>query len=217
MSSFLGRTGNNIRVVLDYAKQSPSVLLLDEFDAIAKRRDDVTEIGELKRLVTVLLQEIDEWPSEGLLIAATNHPELLDPAVWRRFDHVLEFPLPSRRDVRDVLGRLTNGELDDSALEAFSAIFLGKSFSDISRELSRARRHAVLSGERLEVALRNVVAHLSREASKEEQIGYAKYLDNGKRSQREISELTGISRPTLRKYGIALRRDEEDSNHGTNQ
>jgi len=65
MSSFLGRTGNNVRHVLDYAKGTPCVLLLDEFDAIAKRRDDGTEVGELKRLVTVLLQEIDDWPPGG--------------------------------------------------------------------------------------------------------------------------------------------------------
>ena len=91
----LGRTGANLRQVLDYAKQTPGVLLLDELDAVAKRRDDDAEIGELKRLVTVLLQEIDDWPPGNLLLAATNHPELLDPAAWRRFEAVLEFePLP---------------------------------------------------------------------------------------------------------------------------
>jgi len=95
MSSFLGKTGSNIRVVLDFARRQPCVLLLDEFDAITKRRDDSAEIGELKRLVTVLIQAIDEWPADGLLVAATNHPELLDPAIWRRFDRVVEFPLPT--------------------------------------------------------------------------------------------------------------------------
>src|SRR5579859_4696802 len=73
MSSFLGRTGNNVRNIIDYAKSTPCVFLIDEFDAIAKRRDDQIEVGELKRLVTVLLQSIDEWPPSGLLIAATNH------------------------------------------------------------------------------------------------------------------------------------------------
>ena len=94
MSSYLGRTGSNIRHVLDYAKGVDGVLLLDELDAIAKRRDDATDVGELKRLVTVLLQEIDDWPSSGLLIAATNHPGLLDPAVWRRFELRVSFPMP---------------------------------------------------------------------------------------------------------------------------
>src|SRR3569833_1331647 len=91
MSSYLGRTGNNVRNLLDYAKGVPCVLLLDEFDSIAKRRDDDSDIGELKRLVTVLLQEIDNWPNSGLLIAATNHEELLDSAVWRRFEVVFVF------------------------------------------------------------------------------------------------------------------------------
>ncbi|MEO0857735.1 MAG: ATP-binding protein, partial [Bacteroidota bacterium] len=90
MSSYLGKTGSNLRSVLDYAAKTPCLLLLDEFDAIAKRRGDDVELGELKRLVTVLLQSVDEWPAHGLLVAATNHPELLDPAVWRRFDIVLE-------------------------------------------------------------------------------------------------------------------------------
>ena len=100
MSSFLGRTGANVRHVLDYAKSVDGVLLLDELDAIAKRRDDVTDVGELKRLVTVLLQEIDDWPPTGLLIAATNHSDLLDPAVWRRFEMRVDFPMPGDESVR---------------------------------------------------------------------------------------------------------------------
>src|SRR3984893_12035881 len=100
MSSFLGRTGANVRHVLDYAKSVTGVLLLDELDSIAKRRDDVTDVGELKRLVTVLLQEIDDWPPSGLLIAATNHSNLLDPAVWRRFEMRVDFPMPTDDSVR---------------------------------------------------------------------------------------------------------------------
>ena len=100
MSSYLGRTGANLRHVLEYAKSIDCVLLLDELDAIAKRRDDFGEIGELKRLVTVLLQQLDDWPSTGILISATNHSKLLDPAVWRRFEQRIEFPLPEQNEVR---------------------------------------------------------------------------------------------------------------------
>ena len=106
MSSYLGRTGANLRHVLDYAKSIDCVLLLDELDAIAKRRDDAGEIGELKRLVTVLLQQLDDWPSSGLLIAATNHSDLLDPAVWRRFEQLVDFPLPNRESVHTYLHAL---------------------------------------------------------------------------------------------------------------
>ena len=118
MSSFLGRTGNNIRNVLDYAKGLDCVLLLDEFDAIAKRRDDAVEIGELKRLVTVLLQEIDEWPSSGLLLAATNHPDLLDPAVWRRFELIVEFPMPTEAEIRQAIELFLGGEAEEKGWSA---------------------------------------------------------------------------------------------------
>ena len=72
ISSFLGRTGHNLRRILDYARSSPSVLLLDEFDALGKRRDDPSDVGELKRIVNVLLVELERWPSESLLIAESN-------------------------------------------------------------------------------------------------------------------------------------------------
>src|SRR5882762_6454769 len=132
MSSFLGRTGANVRHVLDYAKSVKGVLLLDELDSIAKRRDDATDVGELKRLVTVLLQEIDDWPATGLLIAATNHADLLDPAAWRRFEMSIRFPLPSPSDVgiavEGFLGFVPN--VPRSTVKALSIALTGKSFSD---------------------------------------------------------------------------------------
>ena len=68
-------------------------------DAIAKRRDDSSEIGELKRLVTVLLQQLDDWPPNSLLISATNHSKLLDPAVWRRFEQQITIELPGTEGI----------------------------------------------------------------------------------------------------------------------
>ena len=86
VSSYLGETGTNIKKVLDYAKENDCVLFLDEFDAIAKTRTDARELGEMKRIVNVLLKELEEWPIGSIVIAATNHEELLDKAIWRRFD-----------------------------------------------------------------------------------------------------------------------------------
>lgn len=96
ISSLLGETGNNIKSVLDYAKMSNGVLFLDEFDSIAKKRDDDRDVGELKRIVNVLLKELEQWPINGIVIAATNHPELLDKAIWRRFDLKINLPMPSQ-------------------------------------------------------------------------------------------------------------------------
>ena len=80
-------------------------MLLDEFDAIAKRRDDISEVGNLKRIVNVLLKELETWPSHSVLIAATNHPDLLDQAIRRRFNVVLTLPMPGEDERAKILER----------------------------------------------------------------------------------------------------------------
>jgi SpoVK/Ycf46/Vps4 family AAA+-type ATPase len=147
MSSFLGRTGTNLRHVMDYAKSLDSVLLLDEIDVLAKRRDDQHEVGELKRLVTALLQEIDAWPSSSLLIAATNHAELLDPAAWRRFELQVAFGLPAEREVLAAVRTFLRAASPDTAVaeplqRALALLFTGQSYSDIERALTGVRRAA---------------------------------------------------------------------------
>ena len=96
ISSYLGTTAKNIRSLFEFAQKMPCVLFLDEFDAIAKARDDNNELGELKRIVNSLLQNIDTMSKDSLILAATNHQQLLDPAIWRRFDYKLEIELPDR-------------------------------------------------------------------------------------------------------------------------
>lgn len=200
MSSFLGKTGANVRHVLDYAKATSCVLFLDELDAVAKRRDDVTEIGELKRLVTVLLQEIDDWPATGLLIAATNHPDLLDPAVWRRFEMIIEFPMPSEEQVQvavqNVLGaRVPNRDL----LEVTALVLRDHSFSDIARELQRLVRDSIVSSRHIEEPLRDFVRSQVGQATLEKRKTIASCLINAGFTQRETHEWTRVHRDTLRK------------------
>lgn len=103
VSSYLGTSGRNIAAVFDYARSGKCVLLLDEFDAIAKRRDDAADIGELKRVVNVILLELDKWPDSSLLVAATNHAQLLDSAIDRRFDRSVEVPVPQAEQRRAIL------------------------------------------------------------------------------------------------------------------
>lgn len=201
MSSFLGRTGNNVRNVLDYAKEIKGILLLDEFDAVAKRRDDSTEIGELKRLVTVLLQEIDDWPSSGLLIAATNHPDLLDPAIWRRFEVTINFPFPSEPEILKAV-RQYFPELKNHAelpIEILSKFFSGMSFSDIERDLVRARKELILQNQSIEFQFQNIMKERSENLSKHSRLAVASELMKSGYSQRKSQELTGVSRDTIRK------------------
>lgn len=201
MSSFLGRTGNNIRVVLDFARRSPSVLLLDEFDAIAKRRDDATEVGELKRLVTVLLQAVDDWPTSGILVAATNHPELLDPAVWRRFDRIIEFPHPNAEEIAAVVMQLVGGEnSSQERIELLSVLLQGRSFADVVRVVTGTRRSAIVGGVSTALVLEQLIVDLSEKADLETKLRVAASLTASGKSQREISTITGLSRDTIRKH-----------------
>jgi len=200
MSSFLGRTGANVRHVLDYAKGVDGVLLLDELDAIAKRRDDATDVGELKRLVTVLLQEIDDWPPSGLLIAATNHSDLLDPAVWRRFEMRVEFPMPAEESVRRAIDTfLGKTPASSTWKDVLSVALRGLSYSDIEREVMQARRGAVVQGEPLESALGRLVQNRVEPLPRKERGQIAMWLTEAGISQRQVHELTGVSRDTIRK------------------
>jgi len=200
MSSFLGRTGANVRHVLDYAKGIDGVLLLDELDAIAKRRDDSTDVGELKRLVTVLLQEIDDWPATGLLIAATNHSNLLDPAVWRRFEMRVDFPMPTDESVRRAIDTFVGLKKTSPAWHEVLAVALrGLSFSDIEREVMQARRAAVIKGVPLEDALSRIVQSRMEPLPRKERGEIALWLTEAGISQRQVHELTGVSRDTIRK------------------
>ncbi|WP_416193505.1 AAA family ATPase [Nitrobacter sp. TKz-YC01] len=94
VSSFLGTTARNIGNLFTFANRYRCVLLLDEFDAIEKVRDDPQEVGEIKRVVNALLQNLDVRQNIGFTIGITNHSKLLDPAVWRRFEIQLEIPKP---------------------------------------------------------------------------------------------------------------------------
>ena len=99
IGSYLGETAARLKRVFDYARTTPCVLFFDEFDAIGKERGDVHETGEIKRVVTSLLMQIDELPSYTIFAAATNHPELLDRASWRRFQVRLNLPLPAQKEI----------------------------------------------------------------------------------------------------------------------
>lgn len=94
VSSFLGTTSRNIGSLFAFANRYRCILLLDEFDAVAKLRDDPQEVGEIKRVVNSLLQNLDARRDVGITIGITNHQNLLDPAVWRRFEVQLEIPKP---------------------------------------------------------------------------------------------------------------------------
>lgn len=203
MSSLLGKTGNNLRMVFDYAKRNEAVLLLDEIDAIAKRRSDESDVGELKRLVTAILQEVDNWPDTGLLLAATNHPELIDPALWRRFDAILTFDQANPAGVLAAIRRYLDRDIAmfEPWIGMLAAALHGQSLSDVERTILSLRRTAVLNGiapARLvtDLAMRQA-GSMDKAARRELAVSLAR---DGGMSHNQISELTGVARDTLRKY-----------------
>lgn len=151
VSSLLGSTAKNIRKVFEYAESAPCILFLDEFDAIAKARDDEHEMGELKRVINSLLQNIDAFPSSCVLIAATNHPELLDRAVWRRFQTIIEIGILSKDEnkelIRDLVGQFNCDFIEDEKrLDIITDWMHGLSPSDIKTIINKVKVQSVIHG-----------------------------------------------------------------------
>ena len=146
ISSYLGTTAKNIRTLFEFSQKMPCVLFLDEFDAIAKARDDSNELGELKRVVNSLLQNVDAMSSDSLLLAATNHEQLLDSAVWRRFDYKLEIELPDTNAIIEMIDLFTNGSLEFSVKEKreLATAFNGLSGANIEEIIKKAFRNAIV-------------------------------------------------------------------------
>jgi AAA+ superfamily predicted ATPase len=148
IASYLGETAARLKRVFDIARSMPCVLFFDEVETIAKERGDANETGEIKRVLTSLMMQIDELPSTCLLIAATNHPEMLDRALWRRFQVRIDLPEPSLEELRAFMtdaiapiGKLPKGGLK-TMLDA-----LGKaSYSDAEELALSVRRRQVLDG-----------------------------------------------------------------------
>lgn len=110
VSSYIGETSSNIRKILEVVDAQPTVLLIDEFDSLAKSRGDRQELGELKRVVNALLQELEgRRYQDSLIISATNHQHTIDDAFWRRFDDIVEFKLPNKEIRTDFIQNLLRG------------------------------------------------------------------------------------------------------------
>lgn len=153
ISSLLGNTAKNIHKIFEYAKKQPCVLFLDEFDAIAKARDDEHELGELKRVVNSLLQNMDEYCQNGILVAATNHHELLDSAIWRRFQTVIEMPKPELTEIEKMINNLPDfidvSQIKPSQWKKVYDTLLGLSYSDIKNILNNMVKKLVLKDEHI--------------------------------------------------------------------
>lgn len=147
ISSFLGTTARNIANLFAFANRYRCLLLLDEFDAIAKVRDDPQEIGEIKRVVNSLLQNLDDRANIGITIAITNHHKLLDNAVWRRFENQIQLGIPDGDARTDILKRFLKPlPVDPTFLSLMTYVTDGRSPADLQRMTNAIKRLIAISG-----------------------------------------------------------------------
>jgi len=213
ISSRLGETAKNIRGIFEFVPARNAVLFLDEMDAIAKLRDDRNELGELKRVVNTVLQGLDSLTDDVVTVGATNHPHLLDPAIWRRFPYKVELTSPSE-DVRASMWEHFLFEGDDIRKDdahLLARVSDGLNGADIENIALAARRRAILSNQ--DSNLGNILLAVAASRT-----GSPKLLDNreldtsdkkmltrllhdkGGISQLEIGKIVGVSRQMVHRY-----------------
>ena len=213
ISSLLGATAKNIHKVFEYAKRQPCVLLLDEFDAIAKARDDQHELGELKRVVNSLLQNIDDYCDEGILIAATNHQELLDNAIWRRFQAVIEMPRPDISEIKQMLEFLPDyidsAQIKKNQWKRVYQSMIGLSYSDIKKINNNLSKKAVLNNN-YKLEMENIIAevYLFKTHGNYTKEDMTLFLLKCGVPKKRVSTFTGFSRRKIDSYAERVKKDE---------
>lgn len=146
VSSYLGETASNLRSLFDFAAATAAVVLLDEFDSLGKLRDDPTDHGELRRVVNATLQLIENYRGRSILVAATNTPDVLDSALWRRFDEVIEVPMPNPEGVTELLRRLLGRQVAWGALADAGSRLAGLPYAAVEHAAQGAQRRSLIAG-----------------------------------------------------------------------
>ncbi|PYD79416.1 AAA family ATPase [Komagataeibacter sucrofermentans] len=198
VGSYLGETGSRLQEIVQYASRMPCVLFFDEFESVGKERSDAQETGEIKRVVSSLLMHMDALPTHCVVVCATNHPELLDRAVWRRFEVRLTLPAPGATELKEWLAR-TNKTFGDIGMTAkeFIELFSGETFSEIEAITLDARRKVVLSyGKKTPaLAFKEAVASWER--------------------RRRVSGINAVGTTTNRKNAARIRKPEANKGKET--
>ncbi|MHB8066104.1 MAG: AAA family ATPase, partial [Ruminiclostridium sp.] len=227
ISSYLGSTSKNIRAIFEYAQTVPCILFLDEFDAIAKVRDDNNELGELKRVVNSLLQNIDNLKNGSIIIAATNHDHLLDPAVWRRFGFKIPIDKPDEESRKNLVQMfLEHNSFSKKEIDLISTAFSGLTGADIEEVCNKATIDSVLLNQPISLAsiFENIFdflniggksheENLSVKEINRERAKYLRELNDKLFSYSQIALILGVSKS----YVSDLINLEESDNNGREQ
>lgn len=210
ISSMLGDTAKNIRSIFDFVAGKHAVLFLDELDAVAKMRDDRHELGELKRVVNTVIQGLDSLDESAIVVAATNHAQMLDKAIWRRFPYKIEFGLPDL-DLRQALWShfLSAPGEQDQQISVLARMSNGISGAEIEQYALAARRRSVLDSSPLDMAslggelLNKQIDHRGDASTRSSDLKrrLAHYLVNEcGLGQSEAARFLGVSRQAVSAY-----------------
>ena len=167
ISSYLGETAANLRKIFDFIDTTATVVLFDEFDALAKERSDTADHGELKRVVNTVLQMMDAYRGKSLIVAATNREVILDDAIWRRFEEVIHFKMPDQKHIRKLLPMKLRGVRCDFSTDDVEIAELFN--ADIERTLRSAIKDMILSGQEF-LRKSHIKKALDREKSRQHRL-----------------------------------------------
>jgi SpoVK/Ycf46/Vps4 family AAA+-type ATPase len=146
ITKFMGETAAKLRLVFDAMLSARGVYLFDEFDSIGAQRVLPNDVGEIRRVLNSFLQFIEHEESDSLILAATNHPEVLDQALFRRFDDVIQYGFPDKEQViRTLQTKLASFKTSDIVWEKVTEAALGRSYADITRACEEAAKEMVLN------------------------------------------------------------------------
>lgn len=201
ISSYLGQTSVNLRKVFDSIRNTRLVLFLDEFDAIAKKRDDENEMGELKRVVTALLQNFDSMPANVFLIAATNHEHLLDPAIWRRFNYVINLTYPDDDQRTELIKRwFEEFNVEQNVkINLLTTITAGRSTANLKELITSAAKRYVTTERAITMddMVELLIQQLTNNANGSGVVDAASYLHERGVSIRALAKAMGVPHNTL--------------------
>ncbi len=145
ITRFMGETAAKLRLIFDHIKQTRAVYLFDEFDAIGSQRSSRNDVGEIRRVLNSFLLFVEQDSSESIVLAATNHPELLDKALYRRFDDIIQFEKPGKEQIRMLVqNRLAMLDIASLSWNQITASAKGLSSAEVTRACEDAAKEAVL-------------------------------------------------------------------------
>ena len=213
VSSYLGQTSVNLRKIFSSASNQNIVLFLDEFDAIAKKRDDGHEMGELKRVVTALLQNFDNMPSNVFVIAATHHEHLLDPAIWRRFNYTINIGYPDADQRGELIQRWfkeysVETEVDVKKLTDLTA---DRSVAQIKELIISAAKRYVTTDKpvTMENMIELLIQQMTNNANGSGVVDAAAELKSRGMSVRSLAKVIGMPHNTLSYQINKITKDKE--------